>query len=295
MSKKKKAPLPELPSQAVIDEGIERLNRDLKKAAATLSKQEARYLVDSYYVLQDSRIRTSNQLRKMAESGEPHVILKWMNTQAEQLEKEIARTLDAYSNSFVLGRWMRSQYGIGPVISAGLLAYLDVTKAKGAGAYWRFAGLDPTSTWAKGQKRPWCAGLKVLCWKLGDSFSKQRNRDDDFYGHLVAERKQYEETKNERGDYKDEAAKVLKRSPGHKMKATYQQGKLPPGHIESRARRWATKIFLAHLFEVSWELKYKTAPPKPYILTIAGGHTHQIKVPNWPMEETLPSTLKNMP
>ena len=42
---------------------------------------------------------------------------------------------------------MLSIRGIGEVISAGLLAHLDVTKARHASGYWRFAGLDPTNDW----------------------------------------------------------------------------------------------------------------------------------------------------
>src|SRR5271167_4971847 len=151
----------EAPTDWVLDEGIEKLSKDLKKAAATLNKQEARFLVDSFYQMQDSRIRTAGQMREMAESNEPHIVLSWFNAQAEALESEVQKALDVYSNSFILGRWARSQYGIGPVITAGLLAHIDIEKAQTAGAIWKFAGLDPTTTWGKGEKRPWNADLKV--------------------------------------------------------------------------------------------------------------------------------------
>jgi hypothetical protein len=44
-----------------------------------------------------------------------------------------------------------------------LLARIDIVKAPTAGHIWRYAGLDPTVRWNKGEKRPWNAGLKVLC------------------------------------------------------------------------------------------------------------------------------------
>lgn len=283
-----------VPSASPSFEAVQNLTRDLKKAAVTLSKQEARFLVDSYYQMQDSRIRTAGQMREMAESGEPHEVLKWFNTQAEHLETEVQKALDAYSNGFVLGRWARSQYGIGPVIAAGLLAHIDIAKAETAGAIWRFAGLDPTSKWEKGQKRPWNAQLKVLCWKIGQSFLKQCNRDGDVYGHLLMERKALETTKNEMSAYSTQAAEILKRVPGHAQKAIYAAGKLPPGHILSRAERYAVKLFLAHYHHVGYELLHAKLPPKPYVIE-HGGHTHFLAPPNWPIQEKIPVGLPGLP
>ena len=60
------------------------------------------------------------------------------------------------------------------------------------GHIWRFAGLDPTVKWEKGKKRPWNADLKVLCWKIGDSFVKFSGREDCFYGQIYKQRKAYE-------------------------------------------------------------------------------------------------------
>ena len=51
------------------------------------------------------------------------------------------------------------------------------------------AGLDPTVTWGKGERRPWNAELKVLCWKLGDSFVKVSNKEGALYGRIYRERK----------------------------------------------------------------------------------------------------------
>jgi hypothetical protein len=289
-------PAIEAPSEYVITEGLEKLTKDLKHAAATLTKTEARFLVDSYYQMQDSRIRTGGQIREMLEANEPHVVLGWFNRQADGLEDEIQKALDAYSNNFVLGRWARSQYGIGPVIAAGLLAHIDIEKAKTAGAIWKFAGLDPTTTWGKGQKRPWNADLKVLCWKIGDSFLKQSGRPNDVYGHVLMQRKEYETAMNEQFAYRDQAAAILKAVPNHKQASIYKTGKLPPGQILSRAKRYATKLFLAHYHHVAFELKYKTAPPKPYILT-QPGHVHFLAPPNWPMvlKKKLPKGIKDLP
>ena len=43
---------------AIILEPVERLDRDIKRAAATLGRDEARFLTDQYYALQDFRIQS---------------------------------------------------------------------------------------------------------------------------------------------------------------------------------------------------------------------------------------------
>ena len=54
---------------------------------------------------------------------------------------------------------------------------------------------------------------------------------------------------------------------------------LPPAHIQARAKRYAVKIFLSHLFDVWYKLEKGQEPPKPYALAILG-HAHEIEIPN---------------
>lgn len=266
-------------------EAVTRLSRDLKKAAQTLSPDEARYLVDAYYQMQGDRIRSANQVRALTASEEPHQTLAWLADNAGVLERSIKGALDAYSSASVLGRWAKSICGIGPVIAAGLLAHIDITKAPTAGHIWRFAGLDPTVTWEKGHKRPWNASLKTLTWKIGESFVKVSTNDDDIYGHLYVIRKAKEQARNDAGALADQAvAKLAKFKIGKDTDArkAYEAGKLPPAHVHARAKRWAVKLFLAHYQAVAYRDHFGTEAPKPYILTKEGGHAHEIAVPNWP-------------
>jgi hypothetical protein len=133
-----------------------------------------------------------------------------------------------FGSTTVLGQWCRSICGIGPVITAGLLAHID-NQAPTAGHIWNFAGLNPNVTWGKGQKRPWNAKQKVLAWKIGESFLKTSGRDKDVYGHVLMERKALETEKNERGDHKDQALAMAAQFPTHAQIAIYKQGKLPAG------------------------------------------------------------------
>ena len=68
----------------------------------------------------------------MSKDGEPHSTLKWLADMNRTLEESIKSALDVYSSASSVGRWLRSQKGIGPVIAAGFLAHLDITKAETA-------------------------------------------------------------------------------------------------------------------------------------------------------------------
>ena len=263
---------------------VAKLTRDQKKAAATLGREEARYLVDAYYILQADRIRSDAQMRELSKAGEPHEILEWLGTQSDTLEVQIKGALDVYSMAQPVGQWMRSIRGVGPVIAAGMLAHIDIKRAQTAGAIWKFAGLV-NDKWEKGQKRPWNASLKVLCWKLGESFTKQSGYDDCFYGKLYAARKLEEIAKNEAGEFAEQAKASLEEKnfrKGTETRKAYEAGELPDGRILLRAQRYAVKLFLAHLHEVWYWEHFKHAPPNPYPMAILG-HTHRIDPPNMPI------------
>src|SRR5262245_27076924 len=188
-------------------ESVRRLTRDLVLASASMGEQEARFLVDAYYQMQEQRKRSDNQTRQMGE--EPHAVLAWLAEQSDVLEHQLKRTLDAYSSGKTVGRWMKANYGIGPVIAAGMLAHIDIKQAPTVGHIWRFAGLYPTSKWEKGKKRPWNAGLKVLCWKVGQSFMKFAGAEECTYGKIYRARKEQEIRKNEAGENSETARLTL--------------------------------------------------------------------------------------
>lgn len=258
---------------------VQRIKKDIISASKTLSEQEARYLVDAYYMMQEDRKRSYNQVRALGESEEPNSVISWLATQSQTLEYQIKRALDTYTWAHPIGSWLKSVHGIGPVIAAGLLAHINIEKAPTAGHIWSFAGLEPNQKWEKGQKRPFNAKLKVLCWKAGQSFMKFSNHDSCFYGKLYREKKDYYTKKNDEGHYKDQAeerkSKVSKSTEAYKH---YSNGKLPPAQIDARARRFAVKIFLAHLQEVWYEKHYGKKPPLPYPIAHLG-HVHKIEPP----------------
>ena len=267
---------------------LERLQRDIRLAAITLSHKEARFLVDAYYQIQDYRKASANQVRSMDTSPEPepHAVLDWLYHTMDTLEGDIRKALDVYSDASMPGRWAKSIVGIGPVIAAGLLAHIDIERARHVGHIYGFAGLSVGQVWQRGQKRPWNAQLKTLCWKIGQSFNKLQNHPRDFYGHYLVQRKLYEVGRNERGETQEEAARILAaKKIGRDTEAykAYSQGRLPPAHLEARAERWATKLFLSHFHAVLYWDRYETMPDLPYAIARLG-HDGFIEIPHWPFE-----------
>jgi hypothetical protein len=265
--------------QKALDAIIKKMSKDLRDAAKVLRPDEARFLVDHYYQMQENRIRSDGQIRSMQSTAEPHRVLSWLSDGTATLETQIKLALGVYSKSHPVGNWSRTVKGIGPVIAAGLLAHIDITKAPTVGHIWRFAGLDPTVKWNKSEKRPWNAALKRLCWIIGESFVKVSGYDDAFFGKIYQQRKAWEAQKNAELAYKDQALSRIEgpRAVGKTTEAYkfYSKGMLPPGHLHARAKRYAVKLFLSKWHEMAYREHYKTEPPKPYAIAILG-HAHQI-------------------
>jgi len=309
-------------SESVSDQFLlqDKLTRDIKQAGKTLTVREARYLTDLYYQMQDNRIRAAGQIRAMeqGEVKEPHMTLDWVFGQSEKLETSIRSVLGEFARNRTVGAWSQSILGIGPVISAGLIANISMrvwvcmaaeeVKAKRrkaadqcrqetpcsvachekpvntVGQIWRYAGLDPTSKWEKGKKRPWNASLKRLCWLIGQSFVKVHNNPKDFYGHYYKHRKEIEIANNDAGKFSEQAAQVLRdKKIGKDTDAykAYSVGKLPPAHIQARAERYAVKLFLAHWHGVAFRAEFERDAPVPYAISELG-HADLIGIPNWP-------------
>lgn len=262
---------------------IERMKRDIRQSAKLLDRRQARYLVDAYYQMQHDRIKAAAQQRAMEAESEPVDAIEWLKAQGQTLENRVKSMLDVYSASQPLGVWARSNKGVGPVISAGLLAHIDATTYTTVGHIWRFAGLDPTVTWGKGEKRPWNAKLKTLvAFKLGECFVKVSGDEKATYGRLYAERKALEVKLNESGANADTAARILEeKNFGEETEARkhYEDGKLPPAHVHARARRYVAKMFLAHYHYVAWVLETGEPPAKPYAIAHMD-HADMIDPPN---------------
>lgn len=259
------------------------LRRDVRDMTVQMDRRSARELVNLYYDLQRSRLGYNNQVRDLVKANSPHELLDYYANTFKLLESSLTYPLDRFGDQYTVGRWAKSQYGIGPIIAAGLISYIDITKAPTAGHIWSYAGLNPNQVWEKGQKRPWNAELKVLCWKAGQSFMKFHNRQDCFYGHLYKKDKNRRTEKNDNGDYAEFAESILtsKNWSDCPTREYLESGKLPPAQIDAQARRYAVKIFLSHYHAVAYQDYHGVPAPRPYVIE-HGGHVHQIAIPNNP-------------
>jgi hypothetical protein len=169
-----------------------------------------------------------------------------------------------------------------------LLAHLDIRRAETAGSFWSFAGYTDR-VWEKGQKRPWNARLKTLLYKAATCFVKFQNHENQFYGTHYRTYKSRITGINEAGGYATTAAQLV--AAGRFKEdtvalASYRQGKLPAGHINARALRYLSKLFLSHVHHVMYWDYHQKAPPVPFVFAKAPQeHAHFIAPPNFPWTE----------
>lgn len=122
-------------------------------------------------------------------------------------------------------------------------------------------------------KPPYNTELKKFMYLIGESFAKVSNKEGSLYGRLYKERKAWEISKNESGQYREQAAKYLTQKKYDKNTETYKayiQGKLPDTQITRRAERYATKLFISHLFECMHLWYYGEPAPLPYPISHMG-------------------------
>lgn len=263
-------------------------SKDVRSLHVNFDRKSVKELVSIYYRVQNDRIAIAAQARELKEAGSPYELAEHLSNQLHYMESSLVKPFENFAKTFKVGRWALSQYGIGPVITAGLISNIDINIAHTAGSVWRYAGMDPTLSWEKGQKRPWNAELKVLTWKIGQSFMKFSGRDQCFYGKLYLKDKARRKTINESGGYAEKAKHILA-TKNYRQNATKQkleQGLLSDGHIDAQARRFAAKIFLSHFHTVWYEDHHAllqgtpVRAPRPYAIE-HGGHAHMIDVPNY--------------
>lgn len=124
---------------------------------------------------------------------------------------------------------------------------------------------------------PYNLELKKKCFLIGESFMKQSNREGSLYGRIYKQRKLEETFKNDRGDYAKDAKRILESKDWSKdteTKKALLEGRLSAGHINMRAKRYAVKLFISHVFEAMYYDRYRETPPNPYVIEYMGHHDY---------------------
>lgn len=428
-------PLPESGYYEPASFGVDRKQLNaIKQSAinmASQSKESLKCLVSFYYQYQGQRIANDDRIRKISKgmnkngNEDSMLALKYLADSNREMEKQLKAMLGAYSVTTKVGKWLNDIVGIGPCISAGLLAYFNISEnMRSCQSFYNYAGLNDNNipwlskddvkkvmnkadeiisarveerkaayetfqnpkwksymkklattnmdqayaslihgysedtikdsiigiigdsdtarefvdalvrdcekyqygprTWyntivyefnakepspeymvtiailtnrtyknifngaidrtknGNGRRTydrlarflnmpPYLKELKVLCFKIEDSFAKQISRGS-LYGKLYKQRKEYELKKNDNGDYADIALRLAERTSKKDLKKFYlEEKKLTNKHIDRRARRWACKIFISHLFDAMYIDAYGRTPDLPTVFN-SGNH-----------------------
>jgi hypothetical protein len=137
-----------------------------------LSEHEVRFHVSNYYASQEMRKRLDMQVRHLggkatiekvdespiideATGKRSRLMPPLLSSTAGQFwetERQVAKALEIWAESKPVGRWCLSIPDVGPVITAGLLAHIDIAKAPVAANIWSFAGLNPEAEWPSGEE-----------------------------------------------------------------------------------------------------------------------------------------------
>ena len=82
-------------------EALLKLTKDIKNTANTLTDNEARYIVDTYYQIQEYRKRTNNQIRAVDQQTDdaPHETLQYFADNFTIMENNMKKVLKAYAES----------------------------------------------------------------------------------------------------------------------------------------------------------------------------------------------------
>lgn len=88
-------------------ESLRRLDRDLRSASRLFGQEEARWLTDFYYQVQEFRKASKNQVRAAEDAPEPNAVLSWVFDSMRHLEDDIKKALGEFTDEYAVGRWMK--------------------------------------------------------------------------------------------------------------------------------------------------------------------------------------------
>lgn len=148
--------------------------------------------------------------------------------------------------------------GISSVLSANLLKEFGYCeKAPHISSLWKYTGFAVVNGEApkrkKGEKLDFSIRLRTMCWKISDSFVKQRTPFyRDIYDREKARQLKLMENAQSQGEVENQNIDASQHShETHSIVATPPKSLL---HADMRARRKMVKIFLAHYWMCAKEL-----------------------------------------
>lgn len=230
-----------------------------------------RSVVESYYDIQSQRIMVENRLRALEQGVSPQ-LEEFMQEQVlvglKGIEKDIKGQLKIYlEDRSVYTEYLEGIKGIGVVLAAGLIGYIeDPGKFATISKLWRYSGLavgedGRAERREKGKKLHFNPRMKVLCWKIGESFVKVGGGYRDLYD-------KFREDYDKKWITSADCGSIGCKKAG--------KGKCMDGHRYAAAKRKAVKVFLAHLHQ-EWSRMKGSKVTRPFIIGRMG-HSHEIPI-----------------
>ncbi len=222
-----------------------------------------RVLVETYYDVQDQRIRGAHRIRQYTEitdtpermlEGWHDEIDKRMSSSEGYLQRRVQKLLD---DEPLWRDWLVDVRGIGPCLAGGIMAWLDPAKAPHRSSFWKYAGLSvqdgEQEKRKRGQKIQYVPKLKTLSWKIGESFIKQTKPHPSEYRRL----------------YERFRIKVNNQTCSREHIIDGKKVECFDAHKYAKAKRLTVKIFLAHVWEV-WRRMEGLPVEDPYPMAHKG-------------------------
>lgn len=211
----------------------------------------------------DKKLQTilKQLLKKKKISIEEHdLIIECLNmvSEGKKLENKYEKAMMKYvENQPIYTEFLEKIKGISAILSANILKQIGYCENfDNVAKLWAYAGLSVEDGKAVRRKRGellnYSPHLKTLCWKIGDSFIKQRTK---FF------RKIYDKDK---AKWKKKYPEAIENPEYKKTKKGFKK-LYTDGHIDAMARRKMVKLFLAIYWSTARELK-KLPTRTPYAM-----------------------------
>lgn len=129
-------------------QGLAEYSKEVKESVVHISsRDELRFLVDTYYQAQDARIAADGRIRSIIQGADDQgekipASLQWISANQRNTEQQVKKLLLQFTKTQPVGQWCNSILGIGPVLSAGCLAHFDITVCAHYNQFWSFCGLN---------------------------------------------------------------------------------------------------------------------------------------------------------
>ncbi len=259
-----------------------------------------RNLVDIYYDFQGQRIQTELRIGATERANtltKEELSVYGITTileNAENFEKDIEKLIvSQLKNHALYTQYLAKIYGIGPLLSAGLIAYIDnIEKFDHVSSLWQYCGYG-MNRFCEKCKKPTSIDVKYETGKIAKKLHPSNQCEvcgNDTVPILQKRMLGYQSNWNDRlkvlawkastSFVKQSAAKSKYRKLYDKIKADERRkhpikkvtkGKtfFNDGHIHNRAMRKVAKIFLAHLWQ-TWRRQEGLEATEPYAKQLLG-------------------------